>query len=818
MAIDSDDANKIRVGTLGRSVDTPLDAASLPQDWTTTGPAGNRNALDDSIGERVITRLLNNMNTAIAGAEGATNGFTNRFTNVVGDETTPEFAALGGTLIEALTETRSEVESLVVTGGGMPEPPDNEKLYGRKREQGHTAGEWEEVPEGGSGLVQVRLEAAGAAPGDNEFTADVPGFAVDTAHSGMVIRARLPQAVDANPSHPFRLNINNLGFVTVYDRTGKVFWGRVGSNMWLDLTYVLITFSGKGAPPARQHWVMQGETASTAGAPPWWKDAMPYFRYPLVDRDTGNPHEPEEGAVFFATPFTWLEVADGIFTPEDGEIYARSRTPGETNTHWVNVGGEIRRIVFNNHQMTASIERRPVDSRPDEQTLNFRGWEDPDVTVETVVVRRDGPNMAPRYKPLSEFAEWERGVAVPNTIPFFSTTNNRLWFTPFTWMAVSDVLSPPDDGRNYARMRHSGNQIGQWVALGARQVESQTGLNQYVEAGFYASVDNPSPYNMSNLPPGFGRYEPFQYGISYSTPFTLLVEAGTPPNLANDQLRIIKQTVTAVRQAYATVRDHNNAVNIDNVPVGPIPGTTWERFCFHGVWGDWIRTWPNAPYMLRSWPIADASALQHYGEEMEKIFGLTSADIAFIRLNNKGGGLKLGGGWRQTSLVFTIGDHTVNTTQNSDGSFYMNAQSQMDFRPQNPSQHEVGSGLYGISEDGYWLSAQGHWMSVYPYSGRGGTSMSSQPPTISFNSTYYQPDGIGSPGNLPGSPDLYIELWVQPYFTIAIERHLARAARAADEKPEWKTWVEDQPGTAQAATAAAPAPSAEPPRPRRPRG
>ena len=103
MAIDADDANKVRVGTLGRSVDDPLDPATLPTTWTSTGPAGNRNTLNTA--ERVVNRAINYLDTQMSQTVIATNGFDQRFSTVLGSETGADqaaFASLGMNLIQAV--------------------------------------------------------------------------------------------------------------------------------------------------------------------------------------------------------------------------------------------------------------------------------------------------------------------------------------------------------------------------------------------------------------------------------------------------------------------------------------------------------------------------------------------------------------------------------------------------------------------------------------------------------------------------------------------------------------------------------------------
>lgn len=105
MAIDQTDAEKARIGILGRSVDDPLDPATLPTTWTSTGPAGNRNTLNTT--ERVVNRAINSLNTGLLGTENATAGFDTRFSTVVGAETGADqgaFTSLGKNLIQAVAD------------------------------------------------------------------------------------------------------------------------------------------------------------------------------------------------------------------------------------------------------------------------------------------------------------------------------------------------------------------------------------------------------------------------------------------------------------------------------------------------------------------------------------------------------------------------------------------------------------------------------------------------------------------------------------------------------------------------------------------
>lgn len=98
MALTTNETNQVRVDVLGVSVDQSTT-------WTTTGPSGNRNALDAAITERVVTRLLNDLYARLGGAIGGTNLFGDRFNAVIGDEAGADqvaFDSLGTNLIQAL--------------------------------------------------------------------------------------------------------------------------------------------------------------------------------------------------------------------------------------------------------------------------------------------------------------------------------------------------------------------------------------------------------------------------------------------------------------------------------------------------------------------------------------------------------------------------------------------------------------------------------------------------------------------------------------------------------------------------------------------
>lgn len=101
MAIDATDAAKMRIGTLGVSVDAALDPAALSTTWTTFPPA-QANTLNTA--DRIITRALNTLNTLLGTLTTAVNAFGTRFNHVIGDEGGADqaaFDALGTNLIQA---------------------------------------------------------------------------------------------------------------------------------------------------------------------------------------------------------------------------------------------------------------------------------------------------------------------------------------------------------------------------------------------------------------------------------------------------------------------------------------------------------------------------------------------------------------------------------------------------------------------------------------------------------------------------------------------------------------------------------------------
>src|SRR5262245_47297764 len=114
--------NGVRVGVLGTSVDDPADDSN--PNWTTTGPLAFRNSLNTD--ERIPTRAINALAEDLDLVDQVTTSFDHRLTRVVGDDAAADqtaFNAIGKNLIQA-------VHDLTSAGAAMPEPPDDDKLYG----------------------------------------------------------------------------------------------------------------------------------------------------------------------------------------------------------------------------------------------------------------------------------------------------------------------------------------------------------------------------------------------------------------------------------------------------------------------------------------------------------------------------------------------------------------------------------------------------------------------------------------------------------------------------------------------------------------
>jgi methyl-accepting chemotaxis protein len=99
----------------GKILGTKLDNA----DFISTGLAANRTTLSST--ERIVTRLLNSLETTANAAVTSVNAFKARFTAVAGDENGPDkdaFNLLGGSLIQVVSEMQKSIEDLAEGRGG----------------------------------------------------------------------------------------------------------------------------------------------------------------------------------------------------------------------------------------------------------------------------------------------------------------------------------------------------------------------------------------------------------------------------------------------------------------------------------------------------------------------------------------------------------------------------------------------------------------------------------------------------------------------------------------------------------------------------
>lgn len=197
------DVSGIRVGVLGQSVDDPADDSN--PNWTSTGPAGNRNTLNTT--QRIINRAINELDTQLVNTKNATDSFDDRFNRVVGNDEgvdQAEFDALGNNLIQVITNLRGDEPpdndllyarsratgatagtwEEIVSGAAMPEPPDDNLVYGRSRATGATAGTWHEVsitgptgPTGATGAdgTSVEIKGSTGTTGDLPTTGNIVG-------------------------------------------------------------------------------------------------------------------------------------------------------------------------------------------------------------------------------------------------------------------------------------------------------------------------------------------------------------------------------------------------------------------------------------------------------------------------------------------------------------------------------------------------------------------------------------------------------------------------------------------------------------------
>ena len=109
--------NALRGHILGVSLDNAITPGV--DDWfITSGASANRNALTTT--EKIITKLLNNMNTDIGSSLDAVKGFSERFTEVIGSENSSDkqaYDSIGSNLINALANLQDLSTDLV----GLPD-------------------------------------------------------------------------------------------------------------------------------------------------------------------------------------------------------------------------------------------------------------------------------------------------------------------------------------------------------------------------------------------------------------------------------------------------------------------------------------------------------------------------------------------------------------------------------------------------------------------------------------------------------------------------------------------------------------------------
>ena len=109
--------NALRGHILGVSLDNTLTPGV--DDWfITTGAASNRNALTGA--ERIITKVLNNLNSSATTALAGVDGFNDRFSLIIGNEGSTEkqaFEKIGSNLINAIVNLQDLSKDLV----GLPD-------------------------------------------------------------------------------------------------------------------------------------------------------------------------------------------------------------------------------------------------------------------------------------------------------------------------------------------------------------------------------------------------------------------------------------------------------------------------------------------------------------------------------------------------------------------------------------------------------------------------------------------------------------------------------------------------------------------------
>jgi len=156
MAVDPADAQALRVGILGRRVDQAL-PDPLPTNWSAAG--ANANILHPDM-RQIIIQALNDLYENQGGIDTLTNSLIGRLNASVGVHAGADavaFNAIGKNLIQAVYDL---IQAGPGGGGGVPEPTDDGKLYGRTRANGVALGTWEEIVAGGPGGVSPSDVAA----------------------------------------------------------------------------------------------------------------------------------------------------------------------------------------------------------------------------------------------------------------------------------------------------------------------------------------------------------------------------------------------------------------------------------------------------------------------------------------------------------------------------------------------------------------------------------------------------------------------------------------------------------------------------------
>ena len=117
MALTAEEILALMVSTLGRSVDNATG-------WKAGGPTSGRNVLLTN--ERIITRVLNDLDQKLITVLSSVEGFSGRFNEIVGDNFTTDqaaFAEIGSNLIVAVNVLKKQMEIVMAGGSGYEFTP-----------------------------------------------------------------------------------------------------------------------------------------------------------------------------------------------------------------------------------------------------------------------------------------------------------------------------------------------------------------------------------------------------------------------------------------------------------------------------------------------------------------------------------------------------------------------------------------------------------------------------------------------------------------------------------------------------------------------